>query len=340
MLSREENELLTRTGPGTSMGQLVRRYWVPTLYSQQLPKPDCPPVRVRLLGEDLIAVRDTSGRVGLLGQHCPHRGASLFFGRNEECGLRCVYHGWKFDVHGTCVDMPNEPPESNFKHKIQQLAYPCRERGGVIWSYLGPPELEPGLPELEWALVPDSQRFATRHIQTCNWLQALEDGFDTSHVQILHQGFVQTVRAVSKAPKLEVIPSAGGFMLATSRELQAGGTNWSINQWLFPWYKVITRHGPDEPIGAHAWVPIDDESCMVWTVEYHPDRPLNEEEMGPSKSWTSIHLENIPGSDRTVLNKKNDYLIDRQVQRTQTYTGIKGIGAQDTAMQESMGPIY
>src|SRR5579871_4730851 len=154
MLSREENELLTRVGPGTAMGALLRRYWLPALLAEEVPRPDDPPVRVRLLGEDLVAFRDTAGRVGLLGAHCPHRGASLFFGRNEECGLRCVYHGWKFDVTGRCVDMPNEPAESNFKSKIKTVAYPCQERGGVVWVYMGPDSPAPPLPDHEWATLP------------------------------------------------------------------------------------------------------------------------------------------------------------------------------------------
>src|SRR5262245_15581267 len=133
MLSREENELLTRTGPGTPMGELIRRYWIPALFCDQLPEPDSPPLRIKLLGEDLVAYRDTRGRVGLLHEHCPHRGASLFFARNEENGLRCVYHGWKFDVSGRCVDTPNEPAETTFKEKVRASSYPCEERGGVVW---------------------------------------------------------------------------------------------------------------------------------------------------------------------------------------------------------------
>src|SRR5437763_1338512 len=162
MLSKADNELITRTGPGTPTGELFRRFWLPALTSSELPEPDCPPVRLRLLSEDLVAFRDTEGRVGLLGQHCPHRGASLFFGRNEENGLRCVYHGWKFDVAGACVDMPNEPPESNpstglrtgFKNKVHATAYPCVERAGVVWTYMGPPDRMAEPPRLEWARVP------------------------------------------------------------------------------------------------------------------------------------------------------------------------------------------
>jgi phthalate 4,5-dioxygenase len=168
MLTREENELLTRTGPGTLMGELMRRYWLPALPLDRLPEPDCPPVRVKLLGERLVAFRDSSGRIGLLDERCPHRTASLFFGRNEECGLRCVYHGWKFDIEGNCVDMPSEPAESNYKDKIKQKAYPCLERGGLIWTYMGPADARPAFPDIEWTQVPASHRYVTRHLQECN----------------------------------------------------------------------------------------------------------------------------------------------------------------------------
>src|SRR2546421_8821889 len=156
MLSKEDNELLTRTGPGTPMGELFRRFWLPALLPSELPTPDCDPIRFRILGEDLIAWRDSNGQPGFVANNCPHRGASLFFGRNEEEGLRCVYHGWKFDVSGACVDMPNEPPDSNFKHKVKATAYSCVEHGGLIWTYMGLLAEPPALPELEFTLVPDA----------------------------------------------------------------------------------------------------------------------------------------------------------------------------------------
>src|ERR1043165_2474210 len=155
MLSKQENEFLCRVGPGTPMGELFRRFWFPALLSRELPEPDCAPVRLRLLCEDLIAFRDSSGRVGIVGANCPHRGASLFFGRNEEDGLRCVYHGWKFDVTGQCVDMPSEPAESNFKTKIKARAYPCREIHGMIWTYMGDRDVPPPVPALEFNTAPD-----------------------------------------------------------------------------------------------------------------------------------------------------------------------------------------
>src|ERR1700716_159545 len=154
MLSHEENELLTRTGPGTPMGTLYRRFWLPALLPSELPGPDSDPIRFRILGEDLVAFRDSNGKVGFLAHHCPHRGASLFFGRNEEAGLRCVYHGWKFDTSGQCIDMPNEPStfgtgipaESDFKTKVRAVAYPAAEYAGLVWIYMGPPGKQPPLP--------------------------------------------------------------------------------------------------------------------------------------------------------------------------------------------------
>src|SRR5690348_14022310 len=186
MLSIQDNETLCRVGKGTPMGDLMREYWIPAVRSDELPSPDCPPMRLRLLGENLIAFRTTSGAVGLIQNACPHRGASLFFGRNEEEGLRCVYHGWKFDAAGQCVDMPSEPAESNFKAKIRATAYPCRERNGVIWAYMGESTEPPPLPELEWNLVGRDKCFVSKRVQACNWFQALEGGIDSTHSNFLH----------------------------------------------------------------------------------------------------------------------------------------------------------
>src|SRR5215203_6850857 len=158
MLNREENELLTRVGPGTPMGELMRQYWQPVLFSSEIPDIDGAPLRVRHLAENLLAFRDSTGAIGLVDNHCPHRGASLFFGRNEESGLRCVYHGWKFDTFGACVDMPNEPPESNFRSKVKVTAYPLVELNGIVWTYMGPRNTPPPLPQIGWSLVPASQR--------------------------------------------------------------------------------------------------------------------------------------------------------------------------------------
>ncbi|MSQ51064.1 MAG: aromatic ring-hydroxylating dioxygenase subunit alpha [Betaproteobacteria bacterium] len=341
MLSVEENELLVRTGAGTSMGALMRRYWIPVLFSTALSEPDCAPLRVKVLGEKLVAFRSSNGRIGLFDERCPHRNASLFFGRNEEEGLRCVYHGWKFDVEGLCVDMPSEPPESQFRHRLNIDSYPCLERGGVIWAYMGPPDLKPEFPELEWTLVPASQRFATRHIQECNWLQAFEGGFDTSHVSFLHRGDVPAGGDRVLPKRYEVIPKDFGFTSAAGRASKAGELNWLANIMFMPFHKLISRHGgPDAPIGAHAWVPVDDEHCMIYSIEYHPNRPLADKEMERSKNWRYIHAEPIPGTDRTVANKGNDYLVNRSLQKSgKSFTGMPGFGVQDCGIQESMGRI-
>src|SRR5215210_1389733 len=188
MLSRGDNEYLCRVGPGTPMGDLMRQYWMPAIRSDELPSPDCPPLRVMLLGEQLIGFRTTSGAVGLIQNACPHRGASLFFGRNEEEGLRCVYHGWKFDAGGACVDMPSEPAESNFKNKVRARAYPCKERCGVVWTYMGQRQTPPPLPDLEPNMLEEG-RWAVGNLQRdCNWMQALEGDIDTVHVPFLHGG--------------------------------------------------------------------------------------------------------------------------------------------------------
>src|SRR5688572_25528298 len=193
MLTQTDNELMCRVGHGTPMGTLLREYWLPsTVPSSLLANPDCPPVRVHLLGEDLIAFRTTSGEVGLVANACPHRGASLFFGRNEEDGLRCVYHGWKFDTTGACVDMPSEPAESNFKNKVRTRAYPCQERNGVVWAYMGTraPDDLPPLPDIEPNMIEGQTTVVQKVLRECNWMQGLEGDIDTSHLAYLHLGSV------------------------------------------------------------------------------------------------------------------------------------------------------
>src|SRR5438874_4646485 len=177
MLSPAENALLTQTNAGTPMGELFRRFWLPAMLPSELPRADSDPVRLRLLGEDLIAFRDTNGAIGVIQNNCPHRGASLFFGRNEEAGIRCVYHGWKFDVDGNCIDMPNEPAESDFRTKVKAVAYPTLERGGIVWAYLGPRQQPPPLPDLEGNMLPGAQAWA--YSQRANWFQILEGHIDT-----------------------------------------------------------------------------------------------------------------------------------------------------------------
>lgn len=350
MLSQEENKILTRTGPDTPMGKLFRRYWIPALESGELPEPDCPPVRVKLLGEELIAFRDTDGKLGLIDEYCPHRKVSMYFGRNEQCGLRCAYHGWKFDTDGNCVDMPSEPADSNFKDKVTIKSYPCEERGGVIWTYMGPPDLKPPLPEQEWMMVPDSHRYVTKRWQECNYFQALEGGIDSSHVSILHSGSVgglgvskdsssKDLLAKDTSPKFETVETDYGMLIAAKRDAGDGKNYWRITQFISPWYTMIPPFG-GAPRGGHAWVPMDDENCWTWSWSWNSNQPLSEEDMAREMAGLGIHIELIPGSFRTKANRDNNYLIDREMQKSgKSFVGIVGVGMEDQAVQESAGRI-
>ncbi len=350
MLSREENELVTRVSAGTPMGNTLRRYWMPALLSREIPEPDCPPVRVRLLGEDLIAFRDSEGRIGLLDELCPHRRASLYFGRNEECGLRCVYHGWKFDVAGACVDMMNEPDEYDFKHKVRMTAYPTCEMGGVVWAYLGPAEKMPPLPKFAWTQAPESHRHVTKVIQDCNWLQGLEGGIDTSHAPIMHRlisetstrgGFKPSNPFVrGKAPKLVVDITDYGYQYAGIRPLGEDEMHIRTYQFILPFHQIRPSKSESglQLDAGHCWVPIDDVTTMVFNWSYCPDGPLSEEDrLERSLGNGPMHVD--PVTFRSKANHANNYMLDRLVQRTESYTGIDGINVQDRAIQESMGKI-
>lgn len=350
MLSRERNEELCRTGAGTLMGTLFRRYWVPALLASEIPEPDCPPVRVQLMGEKLVAFRDTLGRIGLIGEFCAHRGVSLWFGRNEECGLRCPYHGWKFDVTGQCTDLPSEPEESGMRQRMKIKAYPCVERGGVIWTYMGPAELQPEPPALEWVEVPPERRFVSKRLQECNYLQAMEGGIDSSHVSFLHGSSLQKdplfkgsrgneYNLADRMPYFEVAEYEGGLLIGARRNAGDDRYYWRITPWIMPWYTIIPPRA-GHPLGAHAWVPIDDETCWAWSINYHPKRALSDTEVKAMKSGAGIHVKYIPGTFIPLANKRNDYLMDRAAQKAgESYSGIEGIAMQDASLQESMGPI-
>ena len=350
MLRAEQNELLTRTGPGSVMGDLIRRYWIPALLTEELPEPDCAPVRVKLLSERLIAFRDSGGKLGLIDEFCAHRGVSLWFGRNEECGLRCAYHGWKYDVSGQCVDIPSEPEESGFRQKIRLRSYPLAERGGVLWAYMGPLESKPPLPEYEFATVPQEQTFISKRFQECNYLQAMEGGIDSSHVSFLHRGALNKDPLFKGAkgnqynlddfqPKFEVVESAGGLLIGARRKAEDGNFYWRITQWLMPFFTAIPPRG-DHPMHGHFWVPIDDETCWAWSYDYHPVRALSASELQAMKDGHGVHVKYIPGTYRPLQNKDNDYLIDRQAQKEgRSFSGVDGFSMQDASVQESMGPI-
>jgi phthalate 4,5-dioxygenase oxygenase subunit len=350
MLRKEQNLLLTETGPGTPMGRMFRSYWLPALLSDELPENDCPPVRVKLLGERLIAFRDSMGRRGLIDEFCAHRGVSLWFGRNEECGLRCSYHGWKYDVTGQCVEVPSEPEASGFARKIKLQSYPLVERGGVLWTYMGPDETEPPLPEWEFITVPSSQTFASKRFQESNWLQAMEGGIDSSHVSWLHRGDLNSDPLFKGArgnqynlsdtqPVFEVVESAGGLYIGARRNAEGGHYYWRITQWVMPSFTMIAPRG-HHAVHGHFWIPIDDENCWAWSYDYHPIRELTPPEIAAMRDGKGIHVRYVPGSFRPLANKDNDYLIDRAAQKAgRTFSGVEGIAMQDASLQESMGPI-
>jgi len=334
------------------MGNLLRCFWQPFALAAELPVRDCDPIRVRILGEDLVAFRDTGGAVGLVAANCPHRGASLFFGRNEERGLRCVYHGWKFDTRGKCVDMPGEPAESDFKSKVKAAAYPCQERGGVLWAYLGPPADAPGPPELEWTHVPESHRYVSKRIQACNFLQNVEGEVDSSHVSFLHSKGTAAASAGlddplvtlpdymarDRAPRFFVLPTPYGMLIGARRDAELATYYWRITQFLMPTYTMIPVP-VGMPVTFTAATPIDDAHMLGFTVTWHPDRPLSLSERAQIESWIGVHTE-VDATFKPLRNRANDYLVDRALQRSgRSYTGIRGIREEDLAVQESMGDV-
>jgi phenylpropionate dioxygenase-like ring-hydroxylating dioxygenase large terminal subunit len=350
MLKKAESDTLTQTGPDTPMGRLFRRYWIPALLSEELPDNDCPPVRVKLLSERLIAFRDSKGRYGLIDEFCAHRGVSLWFGRNEECGLRCSYHGWKYDVTGQCIDMPSEPEHSGFARKVRLTSYPLIERGGVLWAYMGPVEEEPPPPEWEFATVPPAHSFMSKRVQECNWLQSMEGGIDSSHVSFLHRGDLNSDPLFRGArgnqynlsdarPVFEVVESPGGLYIGARRNTENGDYYWRITQWVMPSFTMIAPRG-SHSVHGHFWIPIDDEHCWTWSFDYHPTRPLTDAEVAAMRAGKGIHVTYVPGTFRPLANKENDYLMDRAAQQAgRTYSGVEGFAMQDASLQESMGPI-
>lgn len=351
MLTKDKNDLLTQTGPGTSMGDFFRCYWMPALLAEELPENNCPPVRVKLLSERLLAFRDSDGNYGLIDEFCAHRGVSLWFGRNEHGGIRCPYHGWKYDHTGQCIEVPSEPAESGYCNKIKLKNYPLIKVGDVLWTYMGPKENQPPHPEWEFATVPAEQTFTSKRWQECNWLQAMEGGIDSSHVSWLHSGSLDSdplfrgakgnkYNQNDKRPFFEVVDAEGGLYIGARRNAEEGFYYWRITPWVMPSFTMVPPRG-DHPVHGHFWIPIDDENCWAWSFDYHPVRALSGEERQAMKDGKGIHVAYEPGSNyRPAANKDNDYLMDREAQRKGiTYSGVEGIAMQDASLQESMGPI-
>jgi phenylpropionate dioxygenase-like ring-hydroxylating dioxygenase large terminal subunit len=350
------------------MGDLLRRFWIPFLQPHELPVPDCDPVRVTLLGERLVAFRDTDGRYGLISNLCAHRNADLFFGRNEENGLRCTYHGWKYDVNGNCVDMPSEDEDSIFKDKIKLVSYPVQEAGGVLWTYMGPPELQPPmLPKFEWMRVEDSYKFISWNVQDNNYAQAIEGGIDSAHVNYLHstvdahrpvaagaaaaprrgggeEGQLGGLIGRDKHPKLFIKPTDYGLLIGARRHTGEDKDYWRLNNFLMPFWTTPPGRS------MHAFVPLDDYHVARWSFTWKVDAPYSAAERAAMRKGQGIHSELEAGTRSPTLfymppghvpthNRWNDYQIDREMQRQETFTGIKDFGAQDYSIQEGMGII-
>jgi phthalate 4,5-dioxygenase len=358
-MDQTTSDLLTQTSPGTAMGNLMRRYWVPILASKEIAEPDGPQVRVQILGEKLLAFRDSNGHAGLIDEFCTHRGVSLFFGRNEDCGIRCAYHGLKFDKSGACVDVPSARDNPQVHERMRIKAYPCIERGGIVWAYMGPPEHQPAPPELEWCTLPDSHVYVSKRLQQSNYLQAIEGGIDTAHVSFVHKYSVDHDPMHKGTKAIDYIKADGNVVFDIEKnpfgltlygrrngdfangELQ--NHYWRITQYVFPWFTLIPPFG-DHALGGHVWVPVDDENCWAWSINYRPDKPLSQQERADMDAGHGIHVlyeQGVqPMSWRPRANKDNDYLIDRQAQKEKrAFSGIHGISEQDASLQESMGAI-
>jgi phenylpropionate dioxygenase-like ring-hydroxylating dioxygenase large terminal subunit len=354
MLRKEQNELLTRVGPGTPMGKLFRCFWLPVLLESELLEPDGSARPVRILGENLVAFRDTDGRVGLLDAQCPHRCASLVYGRNEERGLRCIYHGWKFDVDGRCVDMPSEPPErQNMKDKVRARAYPTQTAGGAIWAYMGAGE-PPPFPHFEWTRFPADQTAVIKRFQPCNYAQAIEGGIDSAHISFLHRdlsdaqadegaGSVHKRYATRcRHPQFSVEDTDYGLRVLAKRSIEGDPTDyWRVTQFMLPCFQMVPPplvSGDHNalPVYGNVWVPIDDESTWNWgfSSDTKPLTPAQREFMGPHGLWGDLDEAFMPQQ-----NPANSYEFSLQRQRTQNFSGIRGVRNQDAAVVESMGLI-
>ncbi len=351
------SDMLTRVGPGTVMGDMMRQYWLPALGSSELVA-DGDPVRLMLLGEKLIAFRDSAGRVGVMDHRCPHRCASLFFGRNEHDGIRCVYHGWKFDVQGRCVDMPNVAQGGTLKERVHAKAYRVTERAGLVWVYMGDPARVPELPMLEAALIPQAE-VSVRFVQrACNWLQALEGDIDTSHFGFLHAGHARPEdfqddhpmrhTVTNRAPEYHVSDMPWGTCYGAYRQEDDGRTSWRVANFLFPFWTQAPNADFLTHVGVRAWVPMDDEHTMVAMIswkksEVYSGMPLKNGKPLPGFAPTIDYLP--PTTDwhgrwRPRARAENDYEIDREAQRrNEIYTGIRMVFMQDQAITESMGAI-
>src|SRR6267143_290559 len=341
MLTREQNELLCRVEGDATMGQIMRRHWLPVCMAEEAADKDGTPVRARLLGEDLVVFRDTQGRLGVLGEHCLHRGASLVFGRNEECGLRCLYHGWKFDVEGKVVDMPSEAPGAAARLGKKTKSYPVREGGGFLWIWMGAREAMREFESPAWAPTRETRISIVKMHVACNWAQVLEGSIDSAHSSSLHSTNIPSAEvdgakatdsawlrpSVDKAPRLQFEPTSYGFRYAAIRKpIRNPDTDQYVRTTLFiaPFTVLIPPN--DRYRLAQLLIPLDDGNTMFYWVEWR-------------RFCAATVGVDLDENFRKKRNLENRYLQDREAMKRGDWTGIKGIPFQDMAMWESMGPI-
>lgn len=352
MLSQHDNATLTRTGPGTAMGKLFRHFWLPVALRRELDRADGAPLRISILGESLLLIRLSNGQLALVEPRCPHRGADLFWGRNEDCGLRCVYHGWKFDASGQCVDIPNMAPgaaRDNLMARVRIASYPVRDTGDLIWAWLGDGE-PPDMHGFEFCQVAPQARYVSKKLQECNWAQAVEGAIDTAHFSFVHKNLPGSgVREVYEdnrarwinedgAPRYSIAPHPAGLTLAGERHADEGNSYWRIAQFMLPCHSLAPGAMPGETFTGQSFVPIDDENCWIYTYAWNPERTLSDAELERYESGRSVHAM-VDENFVPLRNRGNNYLLDRQLQRTGNFTGITGLSEQDAAIQDSQGRI-
>ena len=369
MLTREENDLLTRVEGDAPMGRLMRRHWMPACLSEEVAQPDGAPVRARLFGEDLVVFRDSQGRLGVLDEHCPHRRASLVLGRNEECGLRCLYHGWKVDVDGNVLEMPSEPAQSAFKSKVKHKSYPSNEAGGLVWVYMGPPEEMPAFEAPAFAPVPEARTSIVKVQVDCNWAQILEGAIDSAHSSSLHSTDMPPAKvdgakatgthwprpSTDKAPRLVLQKTSFGFRYAAIRRpIANSATHDYVRISLFVAPSTVLIPPNNRYNLANVNVPMDDTHTTFYFISWgvpptgtgleSPPTGTGLEGGPPSPEEWREFCGAVPGKDldmnwRKVRNRDNNYLQDRAAMAAGDFTGIRGIPMQDMSMWETMGPI-
>jgi phthalate 4,5-dioxygenase len=356
VLSAKDNSYLNTSEANTPMGNYLRCHWHPVALSEEVALPDCAPIRLKIMGEDLLLFRDTRGQTGLIEPFCAHRGADLFFGRNEECGIRCIYHGWKYDINGNCIDMPNIPKDAAYHGKIKIKAYPTKEFADMVWAYLGPPELQPAeIPQLEAGLVPSDHRYVTKRIVDCNWTHSMEGALDTAHFSFLHmpapayrkddssniaadESRIRWLRN-DPVPRFKIIEHEVGFLIGGARNAEPGDHYWRLTQFMLPTHSITPSAMPNETYYGYSWVPIDDHSCWMFVYAWHPSMPIPQEERGKYVKGGYGQFAELGPGYVPLRNRSNNYLMSREEQKTVSFTGIRGIAEQDQMAQESQGYI-